>query len=380
MSGETSSTKQKTFHDTKIFFHKAFRNVRSMLLRGYAKLPRNAFTNPIFSGSSKIGPKLQETDSSCKSSSQRWDFNEAVSKKDALLALKGHTNGVEGSTSVRRSEDQKARSRLPGKEQESSFLATEDFAKKMEELEMMDVSDGDHVLDIDEVVHCYSLLTSPTYLDIVDKFSKDVYRELNLPQPSRNVNNSVRKLDSAASIHGSMRKLGSASVHGSMRRLGCSTSVHTSMGKVGSDKAHGSIRKLSSTNAHSSKTKLGSESLHGSMRRLSSDNIHGSMRKLGSYSIHGSMRRLGSDNVHGSMRKLGSDSIHGSMRKLGSHDIHGSMRILTSDSIHGSMRKHGSDSIHGSMSMRKLGSDSIYGSLRKLRSDSIRSSMRCQPS
>ncbi|KAG6388396.1 hypothetical protein SASPL_149821 [Salvia splendens] len=404
MSGEASRTKQTwakvSVHDTKIFFRKAFRNVRSLLLRGYEKLP----TSPIFSGSSKVGPKMQETDSSSKSSSQRW----VGGKKDGLLALKGQTNGEHGIMNVRRPEDQKAKTSLQGK---SSFLATEDFAKKMEELEMMDESDGNHVLDIDEVVHCYSLLTSPTYLEIVDKFSKDVYQELNLPQPPRNVNNSPGELDSAASIHGLMRKLGSASVHSSMRRLGCSTSVHTSMGKVGSDNA-GSMRKLSSSEVHNSKRKLGSESIHDSMRRLSSDSIHGSMRKLGSDSLHSSTRRLGSKSVHWSVRKLDSDSIHGStrklcltnvhnsmgrlssdsihdsMRRLSSDSIHDSVRRLSSDSIHGSMRKLGSNSIHSSMkrlglksvhgSMRKLDSDSIHGSMRKLRSDCIHGSMRLQ--
>ncbi|KAG6415772.1 hypothetical protein SASPL_123189 [Salvia splendens] len=365
MSGENSRTKQKqvkeTFHDTKTFFHKAFRNVRSLLLRGYAKLPTNAFANPIFFGSSKIGPKLQETDSSCKSSSQHWDPSEVASRRDGLLALKGQPNGEQGSKSVHRSADQKARARLQGKVRESSFLATEEFAKKMEELEMMDESDGNHVQDIDEVVRCYSLLTSPTYLDIVDKFSKNVYQELNLPQPSRNITNS-------------MRKLNSASVHSSMRRLSCSTSVHTLVGKVGSENAHGSMRKQSSTNVHNSRRKLSSENIHGLARRLSSDSAHGSMRKLGSDSIHGSMRKLDSDSIHKSVMKLGSNSVHGSMRKLGPESTQGSMRKLGSENIHSSMRKLGSESIHGSM--RKLGSESIYGSMRKLGTESIHGSMR----
>lgn len=420
MSENTTEKKERrqmlvkeTFQDTKSFFHKAFRNVRSLLLKGYAKLPRNGFINPIFSGSSKIGPKVQETDSSCRSSSQHWDPGEIVKKK---------ANGDEASSSVsdhsqlEDREEKKARKQLQGEEH---FLATEKFAKKMEELEMMNVNDGNHATDIDEVVRCYSLLTSPAYLDIVDKFSKDVYRELNLPRSLRDIDSSMARLDStsirgslrrsgSARFNGSTRNLGSASVHSSMRRLGCSTSVHTLVGKVGTENAHNSMRKLTST--IDSKRKLGSDSIHGSGRRLGAESIHGSMRRFGSDSVHGSMRQLGSDSIHGSMRKLGSDSIHGSvkklgsesMRNLGSNNIHGSMRKLSSDSIHGptrrlgsdsiqeSTRKLGPDSIHGSMrilssdsvhgSMRKLGSKSIHGSMRKLNSDSIYSSMRCMPS
>ncbi|KAG5512776.1 hypothetical protein RHGRI_038823 [Rhododendron griersonianum] len=44
------------------------------------------------------------------------------------------------------------------------------MAQKMKELEMMDVNDVDHVLDIEEVLHLYSRLKSPVYPDIVNKF------------------------------------------------------------------------------------------------------------------------------------------------------------------------------------------------------------------
>ncbi|KAI3759678.1 hypothetical protein L6452_07670 [Arctium lappa] len=70
--------------------------------------------------------------------------------------------------------------------------------QKMKELEMMDMKDEEHVLDIEEVLHYYSLLTSPIYQGLVDKFFTDMYSEFLLPQPSIRTN----------SINGSMRKLG----------------------------------------------------------------------------------------------------------------------------------------------------------------------------
>ncbi|KAI3463337.1 hypothetical protein Pfo_020000 [Paulownia fortunei] len=221
---------EETFYRTKRFFHKTSRNIKSFLLVGYEKLPKIPFANPIFSGSNKIGPKLQELDNFYRSFSKRWDSSKAVNKKEGLLTLKEQTKGDEqcSKNSIGVSdhtgledlkEEKKASKYSGGKQEQSSFLATDNLAEKMKELEMMDVNDGDHVLDIEEVLHYYSLLTCPAYLEIVDKFFVDMYSELYLPRPTTSVNSSMRRLGSA-SVHSSMRKPGSASVHSSMRSLG----------------------------------------------------------------------------------------------------------------------------------------------------------------
>ncbi|KAJ1393511.1 hypothetical protein SESBI_34874 [Sesbania bispinosa] len=49
--------------------------------------------------------------------------------------------------------------------------------KKLRELEMLDMSNVDYVLDIEEVLHYYSRLTCPAYLEIVDKFFMEMYSE-----------------------------------------------------------------------------------------------------------------------------------------------------------------------------------------------------------
>ncbi|GKB85791.1 hypothetical protein Tco_0958063 [Tanacetum coccineum] len=69
--------------------------------------------------------------------------------------------------------------------------------QKMKELEMMDMKDEEHVLDVEEVLHYYSLLTSPIYQDLVDKFFTDMYSEFNRPQPptrTNSLNSSLRRL------------------------------------------------------------------------------------------------------------------------------------------------------------------------------------------
>ncbi|KAI5556865.1 hypothetical protein BDE02_18G063600 [Populus trichocarpa] len=70
-----------------------------------------------------------------------------------------------------------------------SFLV----AQKLKELEMMDVSNVEHVLDVEEVLHYYSRLTCPAYLDIVDKFFMDMYAEFIAPPANpRSVNSRPR--------------------------------------------------------------------------------------------------------------------------------------------------------------------------------------------
>ncbi|KAJ1419393.1 hypothetical protein SESBI_15144 [Sesbania bispinosa] len=49
--------------------------------------------------------------------------------------------------------------------------------QKLRELEMLDMSNVDYVLDIEEVLHYYSRLTCPAYLEIVEKFFMEIYSE-----------------------------------------------------------------------------------------------------------------------------------------------------------------------------------------------------------
>ena len=70
------------------------------------------------------------------------------------------------------------------------------LAQKMKELEMMEVGDMEHVLDVEEALHYYSRLTSPVYLSIVDKFFLDMYSEFSVPQVTASINISKRRFGS----------------------------------------------------------------------------------------------------------------------------------------------------------------------------------------
>ncbi|KAM7260235.1 hypothetical protein ACFE04_015976 [Oxalis oulophora] len=58
-------------------------------------------------------------------------------------------------------------------------------AKKLKEVTMKaEMSDVDNMLDMEEVLHYYSRLTCPIYVDIVDKYLIDMYAEF-VELPSR---------------------------------------------------------------------------------------------------------------------------------------------------------------------------------------------------
>ncbi|KAK1354752.1 hypothetical protein POM88_048008 [Heracleum sosnowskyi] len=51
-------------------------------------------------------------------------------------------------------------------------------ARKLKELEGMDLSNVENAMDIEEVLHYYSHLTSPVYLEIFDQFFVNIYADL----------------------------------------------------------------------------------------------------------------------------------------------------------------------------------------------------------
>jgi hypothetical protein len=49
--------------------------------------------------------------------------------------------------------------------------------EKLKELEMLDINNVDYVMDIEEVLHYYSRLTCPAYVEIVDRFFMEMYSD-----------------------------------------------------------------------------------------------------------------------------------------------------------------------------------------------------------
>ncbi|XP_022892043.1 uncharacterized protein LOC111406915 [Olea europaea var. sylvestris] len=183
---------KESIYKTRHYIHRTLRNLKSSLLGDYQKLPKTPHVNPLFN------PKMQDLDNFYKDFSQHWDsdHNKVLKKKkNGRFSVKEKRKRDEKSSCSGRSmngarkEEKKDESNIvcqtcmEGKQVGSSSKIVNGLAHKMKELEMFDMNDLDHVMDVEEVMHYYSRLTCPLYLDIVDKFFMDVYRELHPPQP-----------------------------------------------------------------------------------------------------------------------------------------------------------------------------------------------------
>jgi len=191
---------KKAGQDTKIFFHKTLQNLRSFLFGGYQKLPKSSPLNPK-------SQNMQQLDDFYKDFSELWESDSEKMKKNKKTLTYSkepvEEEGEERNSLINKDEDgemevTKMGSNLREGKRGEQFpsISNEGYvlAQKMKELEMMDVNDVDHVLDIEEVLHLYSRLKSPVYLDIVNNFFMDMYSEFFLPQPSTSIENPSRKL------------------------------------------------------------------------------------------------------------------------------------------------------------------------------------------
>ncbi|KAL3631892.1 hypothetical protein CASFOL_024876 [Castilleja foliolosa] len=212
---------KETLGKTKKLFHKTIKSLRkSFILVKCQEQPTNPTPSPIFFDGKKDinnNSKLQEVDKNFYS--KKWDDAIEVKKKDGQISSKAQQQAKRDEKISTRSisfagcrgleafkEDKNARKYYGKNPKASSFRAPADtLARKMKDLEMMDANDMDHVLDVEEVLHYYSRLNCPSYVEIVDKFLTDMHSDFNVTQPSRS---------------GSMRKLVSASAPSSMRSLG----------------------------------------------------------------------------------------------------------------------------------------------------------------
>ncbi|KAH0687624.1 hypothetical protein KY285_018190 [Solanum tuberosum] len=210
---------KKTIQKTKNFLYKTPHNLKSFLFGGHHKLPKTArHFNPFLSvskrfSSSKRIPKttVKELDDLYRDYYQQWhhpDHNEIQDRKITSKNARKYQGmadgdysesqrklavrfGMEDIESERRKEDEKKGREVLTRSTSKGSLT---LLKKMEELEMVEGEDMDHVLDIEEVLQCYTLLNSPVYVDIVDRFFMDMYTEFSIRKPSVSVNSSMRRL------------------------------------------------------------------------------------------------------------------------------------------------------------------------------------------
>ncbi|XP_065868863.1 transcription repressor OFP17 [Euphorbia lathyris] len=206
---------KESISKTKFFFHKSIRNFKSIFLVRYEKLPKAASCNPFLCVGGSI--KKRQMDKYYAEFCNEWecDLEKALNNKKKKTvteeSVRGEKDGCDESSVKHRimsplkkkevglKEEKMKKSSHPRKGEQCSKKQSDEgyvLAKKMKELEMMDVGDVEHVLDVEEALHYYSRLKSPVYLDMVDKFFTDMYKDFSVPQASATINNSKRRLSS----------------------------------------------------------------------------------------------------------------------------------------------------------------------------------------
>ncbi|KAE8656968.1 RAD3-like DNA-binding helicase protein isoform 1 [Hibiscus syriacus] len=208
----------ESIQNTKNFFHKSVDNLKSFLSVGYQKISKPILPDPFScSGCSR---KKDRKDRSFGEFSYNWVVGleeSEVMTNDAIIAMSlkeqmrdeaecngslmnypdtspekeiKETGGKEGKKKVRSSKLRKGEEQYYYKRNGDGSFA---LAQKLKELEMMDVDDMEHVLDVEEALHYYSRLKSPVYLSIVDRFFMDIYSEFSPPQAPARINSSKRR-------------------------------------------------------------------------------------------------------------------------------------------------------------------------------------------
>jgi hypothetical protein len=200
---------------TKKFFHKTLQSVKSLFSGDYyQRLPKTPPHSLAYTDMMNVQPNYKELDKFYSDFTDQWGleldkdkakkgnkkktmssspskqekevyngnfmkFSQASSvKKNQIERKEEYNNHDDDEKKMKKSIVRHERKRnedscFKGKREVRTCLV----AQKLKELEMLDMSNVDHLLDIEEVLHYYSRLTCPAYLDIVDKFFMDMYAE-----------------------------------------------------------------------------------------------------------------------------------------------------------------------------------------------------------
>ncbi|CAJ1936956.1 unnamed protein product [Sphenostylis stenocarpa] len=183
------------------FLHKTLENFKSCFSPGYQKLPKTAPQNH-FLGMDNNNPCYKDLEKFYSDFTKQWDSEKEKGRQKSKkkgkevhherfigLNITRHEQ-MENDETEKREECEKKRTKgltkERVKEKDSSINLMKSrrvngnycmVEKKLREMEMLEMSDVDYVLDIEEVLHYYSRLTCPVYLEIVDKFLMEMYSE-----------------------------------------------------------------------------------------------------------------------------------------------------------------------------------------------------------
>ncbi|MED6167841.1 hypothetical protein PIB30_006490 [Stylosanthes scabra] len=159
---------------TKELFQKALSNFKSFFFcTSYQKLPKNPplplTANHGFSFSTV---NYEELDNFYSDFTRQWDSSEKQNNNK-----KGSTsNKLKNKQGLASCDHEEKREEGDHEKQDNKKKST--VEKKLRELEMLETRDRvEHVLDIEEVIHYYSRLNCPFYIEIVEKFFMEIYTD-----------------------------------------------------------------------------------------------------------------------------------------------------------------------------------------------------------
>ncbi|XVF49194.1 hypothetical protein PTKIN_Ptkin03bG0249000 [Pterospermum kingtungense] len=197
---------RNSISNTKNFFRKTLQSLKSFFsgCEPYHKLPKTSSYNPYPFTAPGVDMNPQTSTTNCQDLdtfytgfTDRWDSDNGKTKKRNKTKVTSTSTGEqkEGNEEIDESRTRNISATVVKREEHFLYSKSKrearslSVAQKLKELEMMDLSNVDHVLDIEEVLHYYSRLTCPAYVDIVDKFFTDMYTEfLGPPGSPRSVN------------------------------------------------------------------------------------------------------------------------------------------------------------------------------------------------
>ncbi|WVZ22351.1 hypothetical protein V8G54_000895 [Vigna mungo] len=175
------------------FLHKTLENFKSCFSPRYQKLPKTPPQNH-FLGMDNNNPSYKYLEKFYSDFTKQWDSGKEKGRQSSKKKGKEVPNeSVNGLNNARHDEQKisyetEKREQCEKKKNDSSLNSMKGMRgngnycmveKKLREMEMLEMSDVDYVLDIEEVLHYYSRITCPMYLEIVDKFFIEMYSEFN---------------------------------------------------------------------------------------------------------------------------------------------------------------------------------------------------------
>ncbi|KAI4347127.1 hypothetical protein L6164_007970 [Bauhinia variegata] len=197
---------------TKKFFKRTLENLKSFFSGvNYERLPKaktcteSKFSSSVAAtsvmGMNRNQPSFNELEKFYAEFSSQWDSTEkdkarSRSKKNTV-SLSSPRKEEEKEVSIKfsplqKKNDHKEEAEESGKQKKKSSITLQRvmqkdstlreerngvLEQKLRKLEMLDMGNVDYLLDIQEVLHYYSRLTCPAYLEIVEKFFMEVCSE-----------------------------------------------------------------------------------------------------------------------------------------------------------------------------------------------------------